>query len=339
MLIVVTVSLVRKNSLVKSMPKLNIKVLFTIVFVVSISLCLYRWQYGSAIKQSAKLSSRIDITSSASLSAMSTSIAYSNDTNWAGYIATSDLQNPQATVTSVSASWTVPAVTISSQDTFSAVWIGIGGFFDKTLIQTGTEQDSIQGFSEYSAWLELLPQNSITIDNITISPGDQIKASIQLVDANTDQWSISLEDLTENQQYTGSFFYASSQLSAEWIVERPELTTRRSRGTLTSLADVGTVEFASCSTTVGGEIGTIGAFPAVQSIMYETVQPLTGSGSTQLAAVSDLTDNGSGFIVETSPSDIPELSVLMMLPLVIGIGLFVTINETRRHARHNHRDP
>jgi hypothetical protein len=105
------------------------------------------------------------------------------------------------------------------------------------------------------------------------------------------------------------------------------------------LADVGTAEFASCSTTVGGETGTIGAFPAVQYIMFETIQPLTDSGSTQLAAISDLTDNGSSFTVETSPSDIQELSVLMMLPLSVGFVLFVTINEKRRHAKHNHRKP
>ena len=112
----------------------------------------------------------------------------------------SNLQNPQESVTSVSASWTVPTVIISKQDTFSAVWIGIGGFFDQSLIQTGTEQDSFQGQSEYSAWFELLPQNSITIDSISVSPGDQITASIQLVDANTDQWSFYIKDVTKNRE-------------------------------------------------------------------------------------------------------------------------------------------
>jgi hypothetical protein len=321
-------SLVGKNSLVKSISKLNIKVLIAVVFAVSISLYLFTCEESSATKTAAKLSSHTT-ADLASVSTMSTSILSSNDTNWAGYIVASDIQNPQASVTSVSASWTVPTVKISSQDTFSAVWIGIGGYFDDTLIQTGTEQDSIQGQSEYSAWLELLPQNGLTIDSITISPGDQITASIQLVDANTDQWSIYMKDLTKNQEYTASFFYASSQLSAEWIVERPEITSRRSRGTLASLADVGTVKFASCQTTIGGETGTVSSFPTFQSIMYEMVQPTTDSGSTQLAAVSDLTDNGSSFTIETSPLAIPELSVLMLLPLVIGLGLLATITRKR----------
>jgi hypothetical protein len=294
--------------LVKSISKLNIKVLIAVVFVVSISLYLFTCEQGSVTKTA--------------------SIPTSKDTNWAGYIVASDLQNPQASVTAVSASWAVPTVTDSSQNTFSAVWIGIGGFFDDTLIQTGTEQDSIQGQSEYYAWLELLPQNSITIDSIAVSPGDQISASIQLVDANTDQWSIYMKDLTKNQEYTSSFFYASSQLSAEWIVERPELTSRRSRGNLTSLADVGTVKFATCQATIGGETGTISSFPTVQSIMYETNESTTGSGSTQLAAVSDLTDNGSSFTIETSPSAIPKPSDLMLLPLIIGIGLLAILLAT-----------
>jgi uncharacterized protein (UPF0333 family) len=53
--------------------------------------------------------------------------------NWAGYVVASDLQNPQPTVTSISAFWTVPTVVISSNDTFSAVWIGIGGFLNNHL--------------------------------------------------------------------------------------------------------------------------------------------------------------------------------------------------------------
>lgn len=50
-----------------------------------------------------------------------------NDSNWAGYIVASDLNNPQPVVTSVSASWAVPNVTPSLlSDKFSAIWIGIG---------------------------------------------------------------------------------------------------------------------------------------------------------------------------------------------------------------------
>jgi hypothetical protein len=254
----------------------------------------------------------------------------SNDSNWAGYIVSSDLQNPQPTATAISASWTVPTVTGSAQnDTFAAVWIGIGGYYDNTLIQTGTEQDSIGGQGDYSAWYELLPAFAVTIDTITVSPDDQMNASIQLVDSATDTWSISIEDLTTSQSFQDDFIYASSQLSAEWIVERP-LAGRR----LSTLANIGTVMFGNCQTTVGSQSGNISSFPALQSIMYETVNQ-NADGVNQLAAVSDLTDGGTSFTVETSQEVIPELPIWVVLPLVMGTGLFAaTIRQRQTRSRN-----
>ncbi len=254
----------------------------------------------------------------------------SNNTNWAGYVVASDLQNPQSTVTSVSASWTVPKVVTSFQDEFSAIWIGIGGFFDNSLIQTGTEQDSIQGQSEYSAWLELLPQTSMTIDTITVSPGDQMSASIILVDPIIDEWTIDIRDLTTNQEYSNNFVYPSSQLSAEWIVERPEITSTQTRGTLANLANIGNVLLANCQAMIGSESGSIASFPTVESVMFSSVNSTSGSGVMQLAAVSDLSSNGSSFSVETSPLVVPEMSFWAGLGLITGTSLLVAINKRPR---------
>ncbi len=224
----------------------------------------------------------------------------SNDTNWAGYIIASDLQNPESTVTGISASWTVTSVVPSTQqDTFAAVWIGIGGFFDNTLIQIGTEQDSIRGQGYYSAWYEFLPEYSHTIDNIVISPGDQITASIQLIDMINETWSIYIEDVTTMQSFNGTVNYPASQLSAEWVVERPTSGHR-----LTALSDIGTVSFTDCQATIGTQTGSINSFPALQSVMFNSVQ--NNEGTTQLTAVSNLSNDGSSFTIETSPSAIPE---------------------------------
>jgi hypothetical protein len=267
-------------------------------------------------------------------SAISAAPVPSNDSNWAGYIVSSDLQNPQPTVTAISASWTVPTVTGSAQnDTFAAVWIGIGGYYDNTLIQTGTEQDSIGGQGDYSAWYELLPAFAITIDTMTIAPGDQMNASIQLVNSATDTWSISIEDLTTSQFFQDDFIYASSQLSAEWIVERP-LAGRR----LSTLANIGTVMFTNCQTTVGSQSGNISSFPALESIMYQTVDQ-NADGVNQLAAVSDLTDGGASFTVETSQDVIPELPVWAVLPLMVGTGLFAAAVRKRQTRSRNGARP
>ena len=250
----------------------------------------------------------------------------SNDSNWAGYIIASDLQNPQPTVTSISSSYIVPPVTINDQiDTFTAVWIGIGGFFDTTLIQAGTEMDSIGGQADYSAWYELLPAFSITIPTINVSPGDVINTTIRLVDSAINEWSIYIADQTSNQVFQSNFLYHSSQLSAEWIVERPVAGRR-----LATLANVGSVTLANCETTVGLQTGNISSFPSVQSVMYGSLQNTTGL--TQLTVVSDLLNGGSSFIVYTDLSVIPELPAWAVLPIAMGHFLFAVVIRRSRNT-------
>lgn len=84
-----------------------------------------------------------------------------------------------------------------------------------------------------------------------------------------------------------------------------------------------------CHAIIGGQNGTISSFPTVQSIMYQTISSTTDSGSMLIATVSDLTDNGSSFTVETSPSAIPEMSALMLLPLIVGASLIAAIDRKR----------
>ncbi|MGA3291340.1 MAG: G1 family glutamic endopeptidase, partial [Candidatus Bathyarchaeia archaeon] len=210
--------------------------------------------------------------------------------NWAGYIVASDLQNPQPTVTSVSASWVVPTVAPSTNDMFSAMWIGIGGQFDRTLIQVGTVQDSVGGQVAYSAWYEVLPRGSITISNITVSPGDRMQASIQLVNATFNQWTINMTDTTAEQSFQYTVNYASSQLSAEWIVERPAVNE-----VISQLANFGNVTFTNCVASVGSVTGGISSFQWNEMVMYSSTAP--GSSSVQLTDVSDLTPDGTGFTV------------------------------------------
>src|ERR1700678_2931249 len=64
-------------------------------------------------------------------------LTQAESTNWAGYADTA------GTYTTVSASWTQPAGTCSSGDTYAAFWIGIDGYSSSTVEQTGTELDCI----------------------------------------------------------------------------------------------------------------------------------------------------------------------------------------------------
>jgi hypothetical protein len=206
---------------------------------------------------------------------------------WAGYAVSSDFTNPQPMIIGLNGSWIVPRVSISQRDTFSAVWIGIGGQAqkDNTLIQTGTEQDSVDGNETYSAWYELLPSEAVTISTIDVSAGDEIKASINLVNSTTDLWSIEIRDVTTNQTFKGNFFYDSSRLSAEWIVERPAVND-----VFTTLANFGNLTFTNAKAAMNNAVGTISKFPFARVIM-ENQQ------NRKLATVSSLSSNGSSFTV------------------------------------------
>jgi hypothetical protein len=172
------------------------------------------------------------------------------------------------------------------------VWIGIGGALenDSTLIQCGTEQDSVRGFADYFAWYELLPNASIAIPSITVLPGDEIQASIQLVNSTSNQWTINITDTTADQSFQNTFSYSSSQLSADWIVERPTVN-----GFSSQLANFGEVNFTDCYATIGSLTGVINSFPSDLTVMYSSTT--FGSPSVQLADVSDLTPDGGGFTV------------------------------------------
>ncbi len=190
----------------------------------------------------------------------------------------------------VSASWVVPYVNATQTDTFSAVWIGIGGQFDRTLIQCGTEQDFYRGQTLYSAWYELLPQRAITIPTLTVSPGDQMQASIQLVNDVFNQWSLNITDVTSGLSFQNTFTYAGSRLSAEWIVERPTVN-----GVLSPLADFGNVTFTACQTTIGSATGSIIDFNSSQIVMFTKAS--SGNPAVQLTDVSLLSPDGTSFTV------------------------------------------
>lgn len=210
---------------------------------------------------------------------------------WSGYVVSSDLGSPQPKVTEARASWIVPNAFATSTDTYSSAWIGIGGFQpDKTLIQTGTEHDYVNGRDFYSAWYEILPDQAIRIEEMNISPGDVIAASIKLVNQQTNEWRVEIKDITKNQEFSINLNYNSSKITAEWIVERPTVNNQ-----ISSLANFGTVTFTDCYATINEKIAAMGNYPHSQVIM-------TNDLSLQLASVSSINENKTGFTIQFNKS-------------------------------------
>ena len=77
-----------------------------------------------------------------------------------------------------------------------------------------------------------------------MTPGDNVSVNISKVSGNT--WSISMTDAGK-WSWSKDVTYASSESSAEWILEAPTLVAQ------TMLANVGTAHFGPTSTyTAGG---------------------------------------------------------------------------------------
>jgi hypothetical protein len=138
--------------------------------------------------------------------------------NWSGYAVTGGPYN------SITGTWTVPSVQSTSKSTYSSSWIGIDGFNNSNLIQTGTEQDYYSGSAHYGAWWEILPASETVITNMTIHPGDTMYADIENLGGG--QWSITLKDQTTGQSFTTQQAYSGPQTSAEWIQEAPTVGGR-----------------------------------------------------------------------------------------------------------------
>jgi hypothetical protein len=123
---------------------------------------------------------------------------------------------------SVTATWVVPAVAASRKATYSSNWVGIDGYNNSDLIQTGTESDYYNGSAHYDAWWEILPAAETVIPSITIKPGDTVTASI--VKGPASSWAITITD--GSQSFTTTQSYTGPGASAEWIEEAPTVGGR-----------------------------------------------------------------------------------------------------------------
>ena len=175
--------------------------------------------------------------------------------NWAGFA----IHHPGVSFRTVSGTWTEPAAAcIAGQSSYSAVWVGIGGFkpTSDALEQIGTEVDcSAAGKAVSSAWYELVPAPSKTIAFV-VHPGDIMHATVIVVD---DQVTLVLQNRTRHRSFRKTLFAPSIDVSsAEWIVEAPSQCVNQFACQALPLANFGSVTFDSASaTSTTGATGSI----------------------------------------------------------------------------------
>jgi hypothetical protein len=160
-------------------------------------------------------------------------ISHSESTNWSGYAVSGF-----GLYTSVSSSWTQPAVNCAKTPTgWSAFWVGLDGDNTNTVEQTGTEADCSKGSAVYYAWYEMYPKWSVNYAN-PVAAGDSFFASVTYLGAG--YFKLTLSDTTKRWSQTTTQRLKSAKLgSAEAIAEAPSGI----RGVL-PLADFGTVGFS-----------------------------------------------------------------------------------------------
>lgn len=154
--------------------------------------------------------------------------------NWSGYA----ISGQKGVFHRISGEWTVPYVRPSSEPAFSSIWIGIDGYQNDSLIQTGTGHDYMDGSPYYYAWWEILPAVA-TIIPLTVRPGDRMSAVI--VKRTCSKWLIHLKNLSRNWCFQTVQRYNGPRSSAEWIVEAPEV-----EGATTRLTRLTPVHFSRC---------------------------------------------------------------------------------------------
>lgn len=177
----------------------------------------------------------------------------------------------------VSASWTVPAVTVppgyQNGRYVSSAWVGLGGFedWDPTVVQAGTEHDTEKdtvGNPQYYAWIEWAPLGAAVIEGFPIKPGDFVTVYVGRYDQPNVYNMINAIALVVNHttgELAGPFSMyppqsapfgqvvpglpvsAPSGASAEWVVESHLETTSTASGQVTThflpMSDFSTISF------------------------------------------------------------------------------------------------
>jgi len=190
-------------------------------------------------------------------------LSNSSSSNWSGYAVTG------GRYTSVSASWTQPAVNCSVTPTgWSSFWVGLDGDTTGTVEQTGTEADCSSGSAVYSSWYEMYPKFPKNYPD-AVRPGDSFTASV-----TTDgrgNFTLTLRNTTRGWSHTTSARLKSAKLgSAEVIAEAPS-----SSGGVLPLADFGTATFSGAKAN-GTSFANLSGLDAINMVSGTTTKASTG---------------------------------------------------------------
>ena len=215
--------------------------------------------------------------------------------NWAGYAVTSG----NYSVSNVTASFIVPTVNTGG-NSYVAFWVGIDGFNDGTVEQTGIIAEPTghgpHSSTEYLVWYEFYPAAPVYA-SFSAAPNDTVYATVSY-NSTTGNFTTCIS-VSSSTGHVGTFSHSQTVSgaqddSAEWIVEAPA-----SAGKILPLANFGTayfgenyteIENTNCAT-ISGHHGSIGSFTSATEIIM-----VSNSGVPE-ATPSALSPNNTSFYV------------------------------------------
>jgi hypothetical protein len=224
--------------------------------------------------------------------------------NWSGYASVGD------TFSAVTGSWVVPGVTgKAGSAAYAATWVGIDGYSDDTVEQTGTMQEWTGTEQVNYPWFEMYPNPLYEIEGAPVNVGDVISATVSYVEPTTVtvgsgrrktteteyvftltmsdytadgvlNWTVTVGPSTGEASYTT--VPSAARTSVEWIMEAP------TSNDILPLADFGADLFTGCAAAGLKGSGKIdSSFWTAEPIIME--DPEDGESTP-----SGLADSGSG---------------------------------------------
>jgi hypothetical protein len=152
--------------------------------------------------------------------------------NWSGYAAHTK------TYRKISASWVEPTAHCTGSRTFSSFWVGLDGYNNQSVEQTGSDVDCSAGRARYYGWYEMYPAFPVNFSN-PVHPGDHFTGSVTFTGRG--HYTLVLKDTTRGWSHTVHKTRTGARhSSAEVIAEAPSSTT----GVL-PLTNFGTAHFSN----------------------------------------------------------------------------------------------
>src|SRR2546430_16451152 len=149
-----------------------------------------------------------NVVHGARMAAPNHKISQSTSSNWSGYSAIN------GHYTSVSAHWTQPAASCTSQTTYSSFWVGLDGDGSSTVEQTGTSADCTGGSPRYYAWYEMYPKYPVNL-SLAIRQGDSITGTVSV--SGNGRYTLTIRNNTTGASFSTTQKGHGSNYSAEAI--------------------------------------------------------------------------------------------------------------------------